>query len=100
MLDPENARALVKTGRVFCLVATPEEILERAKSDGHVRPLLQVPNPLEHIVDLLRQRKKGYGQFSQIVTSRKNPETVVEEILEIITGDTDVHRSSGSGNIL
>ena len=55
MLDPDNADALVKTGRVFCLVATPEEILERAEGDSHVRPLLQAHNPLEHIVALLQQ---------------------------------------------
>ena len=78
MLDPDNARALVKTGRVFCLVATPEEILERAESDSHVRPLLQVSNPLEHIVELLGQRKKGYGQFPQFVTSEKSPEKVID----------------------
>ena len=27
MLDPDNAAALSSTGRVFCLVATPEDIL-------------------------------------------------------------------------
>jgi shikimate kinase len=81
---------LGKTGRVFCLVATPEEILERVESDSHVRPLLQVPNPLEHIVELLQQRKEGYGQFIQLVTSQIHPETVVEDILEIIASDPDV----------
>ena len=90
MLDSNNAKALVKTGRVFCLVATPEEILERVESDSHVRPLLQVPNPLEHIVELLQQRKEGYGQFIQLVTSQIHPETVVEDILEIIASDPDV----------
>ncbi|MDT8396810.1 MAG: shikimate kinase [bacterium] len=91
MLDGDNAAVLGKTGRVFCLVATPEEILKRAESDSHVRPLLLVPNPLEHIVELLQQRKKGYGQFPKIVSSRKSPEAVVEEILEIIADDTDFH---------
>jgi shikimate kinase len=33
MLDPDNAAALSSTGRVFCLVATPEEILERVTKD-------------------------------------------------------------------
>jgi shikimate kinase len=86
MLDGDNAATLGKTGRIFCLVATPEEILERAGRDGHVRPLLQVPNPLEHIVLLLQQRKKGYRQFPQVVTSEKSPQTIAEDILEIITG--------------
>jgi 3-dehydroquinate synthase len=90
MLDPENARALVKTGRVFCLVATPEEILERAEGDSHVRPLLQVPNPLEHIVELMQQRKRGYGRFPQFMTSEKSPKMVAEDLVEVLSGGPDV----------
>ncbi len=90
MLDGDNAAVLRKTGRVFCLVATPEEILQRAESDGHVRPLLQVPNPLEHIVELLDQRKKGYGRFPQFLTSEKSPETVAGDLVGIIAGSPDV----------
>lgn len=90
MLDGDNAAVLGKTGRVFCLVATPEEILERAESDSHVRPLLLVPNPLEHIIELLQQRKQGYGQFPQFATSEKRPETVAEDLVGIIAGGPDV----------
>jgi len=90
MLDGDNAVVLGKTGRVFCLVATPEEILERAEGDSHERPLLQVPNPLEHIVELLQQRKKGYGQFPQFVTSEKSPETVAGDLAGVISGAPDV----------
>lgn len=86
MLDGDNAAVLGKTGRVFCLVATPEEILERAESGSHVRPLLQVPNPLKHIVGLLQQRKKGYDQFPQVVTSGKSPKEITEDIAGIIRG--------------
>ena len=85
MLDGDNATTLGKTGWVFCLVATPEEILKRVESDGHVRPLLQVPDPLEHIIELLGQRKKGYAQFPQIVTTGKSPENVAEELAGIVT---------------
>lgn len=90
MLDPNNARALVKTGRVFCLVATPEEILQRAEGDCHVRPLLQVPNPLEHIVELLQQRERGYGRFPQFATSEKSPASVAEDLVEVLSGGPDV----------
>jgi len=90
MLDGDNAITLGKSGRVFCLVATPEEILQRAGSDGHVRPLLQVPNPLEHIIELLQQRKKGYGQFPQFVTSDKSPESVADDLAGILAGGPDV----------
>jgi shikimate kinase len=88
MLDGDNAAILGKTGRVFCLVATPEEILQRAESEGHVRPLLQVSNPLEHIVGLLRQRKKGYEQFPQVVTTGKTPEEITEDIAGIMREGT------------
>ncbi|UCF31583.1 MAG: 3-dehydroquinate synthase [bacterium] len=90
MLDPDNASALGRTGRVFCLVATPEEILQRAEGDSHVRPLLQVPNPLENIVELLQQRKEGYGQFLQLVTSEKTPETLAGDLAGILVGGADV----------
>jgi len=84
MLDGDNAAVLERSGRVFCLVATPEEILQRVEQDDIVRPLLQVPDTLEHITGLLRQRNEGYGQFIQLITSEKDPETVAGEILGIM----------------
>jgi 3-dehydroquinate synthase len=90
MLDPANAAALSKTGRVFCLVATPEEILQRVSNDGSVRPLLQVPNPLEHIVELMQQREKGYKRFSQLETSAKRPNAIAGELAEFVQGKRDV----------
>ncbi len=94
MLDGDNAATLGKAGRVFCLVATPEEILKRVENDSHVRPLLQVPDPLEHIVELLQQRKKGYGEFFQFVTSEKSPETVAEDLMGILAGLENSENSS------
>ena len=83
MLDPENAAALSKSGRVFCLVATAEEILQRVAEDTHHRrPLLEVPNPIERIVELLEQREADYGRFPQMVTSDKIP----EEVTKILSG--------------
>jgi len=90
MLDAANAAALSKTGRVFCLVATPEEILQRVSNDTHVRPLLQVPNPLENIVELLQERETGYRRFSQFKTSEKLPLAIASELAEFVQGDRDV----------
>jgi len=88
MLDPDNAAALGKTGRVFCLVATPEEIFERVSKDtGVKRPLLSVPNPKKRIVELMQERKEGYGQFLQIITSQKTPEEIAQKIITIFTAD-------------
>ena len=68
MLNPVNAEILGKTGHVFCLIATPEEIRKRVSVDFAIeRPLLQVSNPKERIVKLLRERRERYGKFLQIV---------------------------------
>ena len=64
MLDPANVEALSVNGRVFCLVATPQEILSRIEGDtDHHRPLLDVPNPGEQIVELLQARKRAISVF-------------------------------------
>lgn len=85
MLDPANVTALSSKGRVFCLVATPQEILSRLKSDKESRrPLLDVPNPREQIVELLQERKKGYQRFLKLATDGKQPKDVVENLFEFI----------------
>lgn len=90
MLDPANAAALSRQGSVFCLVATPEEILQRVESDTHVRrPLLEVSNPIEHIVELMQQRDEDYGRFPQMVTSGKNPDEVTRDLVGIFQKNRD-----------
>lgn len=85
MLDPENAAVLEQSGRVFCLVATPEEIIQRVSADTTTeRPLLKVPNPLERVIELLHQRKEGYNRFPQMITSEKLPEEVAKMLSGII----------------
>lgn len=85
MLDPANVAALSSTGRVFCLVATPQEILTRlAKDKDNRRPLLDVPNPNEQIVELLRERKRGYQRFLKLSTDDRLPEEVTENLLAFI----------------
>ena len=88
MLDEENAAALGKTGRVFCLVATPEEILYRVSNDKQVkRPLLESPNPMERIVELMRQRNSAYSRFPKLVTSGKTPEELTGELVDILQAE-------------
>ena len=84
MLDSDNAAALGRRGRVFCLVATPDEIFDRISKDKHVkRPLLEAPNPMHRIVELMQERKEGYGRFRQIVTSGKTPDEITRELIGI-----------------
>lgn len=91
MLDPENAAALSRTGRVFCLVATPEEIFERVtkNTDTNVRPLLSVSNPMERIVELIQERQADYGRFAQIVTSDKTPEVITKNLIGLYQSQPD-----------
>lgn len=85
MLDPTNVAALSDRGRVFCLVATPQEILSRIESDtDHHRPLLDVPNPGEQIVELLSERKKGYQRFLKMTTDERHPDDITSDLLSFM----------------
>ncbi len=84
MLNPENAAALSANGRIFCLVATPEEILKRISPDrNNRRPLLETADPLTKIIELIKAREKCYSQFIQINTSDKTPREVTEHLLTL-----------------
>jgi shikimate kinase len=86
LLDPENASALGKSGRVFCLVAGPDQILRRVTDDSgrSDRPLLQVPDPRARIVELLAERESGYRRFPQVMTDGRSPESVAGELLSLL----------------
>jgi shikimate kinase len=89
MLDPVNAAVLSRQGRVFCLGASPDEIFERVSKDNHVRrPLIEFPDPMQRIIELMQQREGDYGRFSQLVTSGKTPDEVVQELFSRIV-ETD-----------
>ena len=81
MLDEHNATVLGKQSTVFCLVASPEEIIKRlGESDD--RPLLAGADRLLRIVDLLAERRPQYERFEQIPTDGKTPEEVASIILD------------------
>ena len=84
MLNAHNVAALSSNVYVFCLVATPEEIFKRISSDRkNNRPLLDTPNPLERISQLIKEREQSYRQFTQINTSGKNPQEITQDLLAI-----------------
>jgi shikimate kinase len=84
MLNAHNVAALSCNGRVFCLVATPEEIFKRISSDRkNNRPLLDTSNPLERISQLIKEREQSYRQFTQINTSDKNPQETTQGLIAI-----------------
>ncbi len=86
LLDSENAMAMSRRAQVFCLVAAPEEILDRVRGHrGEIdRPLLASSDPLSRIVELLDERDDGYGQFRQIVTTGRSPRSVAREIAALV----------------
>jgi shikimate kinase len=85
MLDPSNAAALSRNGRVFCLVAAPREILSRLVNDkDNHRPLLDVPDPSKQVLELLEKRKKGYQRFYKLATDEKQPADVTQDVLDYI----------------
>ncbi len=85
MLNPDNVAVLSASGRVFCLVADPEEIYRRLANSRKERPLIQVENPRERINELLAERQERYDQFPQIETDGRTQEEVADEIARRMT---------------
>lgn len=84
ILNPENVVILNPVSHIFCLVASPEEVLSRvSKGNNGERPLLAGGSPLEKITSLLEQRKEAYNQFPQITTTGKTPAQVSKAILTL-----------------
>ncbi len=89
MLDPQNVASLSRNGRVFCLVATPDEIFDRVTHDTSAteRPLLAVPDPRQRIVELLAERSPDYRRFAQLATDAVSTDAVAADLAELATSD-------------
>jgi len=80
VIRDENRKLFKEGGITICLSARPEVIFERIKHETH-RPLLQVPDPLSRIRELLSGRENYYRQADIIIdTSDKTVDGVIEEI--------------------
>lgn len=70
-------------GVVIALVASPESILERT-SQNPDRPLLQVPDPLAKIKELLANREPYYRRAGTLVlTDHRTKKEIQDHILRI-----------------
>jgi shikimate kinase len=89
MLDADNVAVLSGSGRVFCLVATPDEIFDRISNDASAieRPLLSVPDPRQRIVELLAERSAAYRRFVQVSTDGVDPDDVAAELALLVRSD-------------
>ena len=66
--DPANLASLKTHALVVCLWASPETIWERVRSHDH-RPLLNEPDPLAKIRELLAAREPHYRQADVLVNT-------------------------------
>ena len=89
MINKQNADLLSSSGRVFCLNASLEEIINRLdRSEGiSVRPLLHSEDKLSTMKALLEERKMYYEKFEQVLTDGKSATVVAEEIYNRINND-------------
>jgi shikimate kinase len=77
----DNLEKLRQHSYVVCLWASPETIFERVRHNTH-RPLLQHPDPLSRIRELLALREPFYRQADLLVSSDGRPSReIVQHIL-------------------
>ncbi|WP_347331485.1 shikimate kinase AroK [Marinimicrobium locisalis] len=83
ILRPINGEVMHRSGRVCYLTASLEQLVERTAKDKK-RPLLQVDNPRQKIIDLLNQRDPLYREVADWVvsTDRRPPKAVARDIAE------------------
>lgn len=94
IINEDNIKDLKENGVIFCLNASPEEILRRTKRCAH-RPLLNVDNPLSEIKKLLNKRSHYYKKADcQIDTNGRSAAEVAEEIIGIYNRQTLLTESS------
>lgn len=85
VINKDNIRIMKETGRIFCLTADPEVILERTKRSCH-RPLLNVADPKKQIELLLEKRAVFYSLADETIdTSGDSVIEVVEKIIKMIS---------------
>lgn len=99
VLDPDNISDYSKTGKVVCLSATPEVILERVAKDTN-RPLLASDDKMRKILDLLESRQKFYDAIPcQVDTTKLSIEEVANKILALRVLQMNILITGGAGFI-
>ena len=97
VLDEENLANFKQNGKLICLEASVDTILERTKRNRH-RPLLNVKDPKAKIDELLKKRAPFYAKADfSIDTTELTVENVVEEIIKKINElsvQTDQHQEN------
>lgn len=86
ILREQNRTIMKSSGFVCYLTASIEQLVERTSRDKK-RPLLQVENPRQKIIDLLSLRDPLYRAAADFVinTDRRSPKAVAQEIAGLVT---------------
>jgi shikimate kinase len=85
ILRPQNREIMKTSGYVCYLTASIEQLVERTARDKK-RPLLQVENPRQKIIDLVALRDPLYRDTADFIinTDRRSPKLVAQEISALI----------------
>lgn len=97
MLDRDTERLLGGSGRVFCLAASPEAILDRVlhSRSSKTRPLLEEADPAARVHELLSDRMARYRRFPQVSTDAGDPDTVAGRLETLVRTRPTVHDGGG-----
>lgn len=81
ILKQENRQALKQADMVVYLCADVDQLVRRTEKDKK-RPLLQVANPRQKIIDLLNERDPLYREVATriVTTDTRSPKLVAKEI--------------------
>ena len=85
ILAKQNREMLCSNGTVVYLTAPIKKLVDRTRKDKN-RPLLQIDDPEQKIIELFNARNHLYKDTADIVidTEGKKPQTVASEIKELI----------------
>ena len=90
--DPANLASLKTHALVICLWASPETIWERVRGHDH-RPLLNEPDPLAKIRELLAAREPYYRQADVLVnTEMRSVREVAQHVMHQFHMAQSAHR--------
>ena len=87
-----NLDSLKSHALVVCLWASAEQIFERVKNQSH-RPLLNTPDPMAQIRELLERRTPYYKQADVLVGTEGRP---VREVAQQVATQFHIARKASS----
>ncbi len=83
LVNPTNRVAMMKSGTVVCLNASPDEIIRRVSGNSD-RPLLDVADPRAKVERLLAVRREAYQAIPwQVDTTGLSVKEVADRVVEL-----------------